>query len=626
MQPIQIDENELKNLVEADSKNLRNLSVVTLPNKVTGQAEQLKARFVDFVLNTERGLFYYLNTRYELIRHLFNLVKSQTNTKFDEIDDTSLEIKTNLNSEIRKREEEDEKLQSQITDEISRATTKENELDKFIKKEVSDRETAITNLLDGVVTNLNTFKKIATAINNDPNYFQTVKTERDQAIKQAIDDLVGGAGDALDTLKELADALGNDPNFVTTITALINTNKENIANEIKRATEAETSLQELINTTKEELNTSITTNTTNLEKKITDETSRATTKESELDQAIKAETSRATAKETAIEQSITNNVNTINETINTKIAQEVNDRNEAISTAITDLIGGSSTALDTLKELADALGNDPNFATTILEKLEDNKELIEAETSRATNKENELDTKITAINSTITNKINPTLVPATPEKMGFIIPGGEFDIDDTGYLTLYKEIKINSFSSSVTSKTIGDTVTSFNLSWSLSKVPTELIVNNDTITPPTQSGSKEYTGQNITSDKTFTIKVKDVKTTSYIISQTTINFYNKLFYGVSSSTTINNDFVLGLTNKSTNSRYGTYSVNAGTGEYIYFAFPSAFGTPIFKVGGLEGGFSLFKTLEVTFSNGYKQEFNIYKSTNTNLGNTSVEVS
>lgn len=41
----------------------------------------------------------------------------------------------------------------------------------------------------------------------------------------------------------------------------------------------------------------------------------------------------------------------------------------AISTAITNLINASPTALDTLKELATALGNDPNFATTVTNAL-----------------------------------------------------------------------------------------------------------------------------------------------------------------------------------------------------------------------------------------------------------------
>lgn len=43
-------------------------------------------------------------------------------------------------------------------------------------------------------------------------------------------------------------------------------------------------------------------------------------------------------------------------------AQEVAN---AIKAATDELIGGSSAALDTLRELADALGNDPNFATSV---------------------------------------------------------------------------------------------------------------------------------------------------------------------------------------------------------------------------------------------------------------------
>lgn len=42
---------------------------------------------------------------------------------------------------------------------------------------------------------------------------------------------------------------------------------------------------------------------------------------------------------------------------------------QAIKKAVDDLVNGSGTALDTLKELADALGNDPNFATTVGEAL-----------------------------------------------------------------------------------------------------------------------------------------------------------------------------------------------------------------------------------------------------------------
>lgn len=47
-------------------------------------------------------------------------------------------------------------------------------------------------------------------------------------------------------------------------------------------------------------------------------------------------------------------------------ADKIFDSIEAAKTAVKDeLVGGASAALDTLSELAAALGNDPNFATTL---------------------------------------------------------------------------------------------------------------------------------------------------------------------------------------------------------------------------------------------------------------------
>lgn len=49
---------------------------------------------------------------------------------------------------------------------------------------------------------------------------------------------------------------------------------------------------------------------------------------------------------------------------------KINDTIEAAKAAVkTDLIGGASEALDTFKELQEALGNDPTFATTVANSL-----------------------------------------------------------------------------------------------------------------------------------------------------------------------------------------------------------------------------------------------------------------
>lgn len=56
----------------------------------------------------------------------------------------------------------------------------------------------------------------------------------------------------------------------------------------------------------------------------------------------------------------------INDTSTSTSATWSSDKiNTSINNAVSALVNGAGTTLDTLKELADALGNDANFATTI---------------------------------------------------------------------------------------------------------------------------------------------------------------------------------------------------------------------------------------------------------------------
>ena len=79
-----------------------------------------------------------------------------------------------------------------------------------------------------------------------------------------------------------------------------------------------------------------------------------TTAKSSLVAAIN-EIAQASASATGIDDGVTSAASTWS---SNKISSE-------ISGAVSDLVGGAGAALDTLKELADALGNDPSFATTI---------------------------------------------------------------------------------------------------------------------------------------------------------------------------------------------------------------------------------------------------------------------
>ena len=68
-----------------------------------------------------------------------------------------------------------------------------------------------------------------------------------------------------------------------------------------------------------------------------------------------------------------------------------------------------------------------------------------------------------------------------------------------------------------------------------------------------------------------------------------------------------------------------FTVNAGAGQYIYYAIPAAWGTPTFFVGGFEGGFDLLSKFNFTNASGYTTSYNVYKSGNANLGQTTVNV-
>ena len=85
----------------------------------------------------------------------------------------------------------------------------------------------------------------------------------------------------------------------------------------------------------------------------------------------------------------------------TKVSQLENDlkyqTEEEVKQMISDLVDGADDALDTLKELAEALGNDPNFATTITNKLTDLRMALTEEVNRAKEAEAALGAEVAAV-------------------------------------------------------------------------------------------------------------------------------------------------------------------------------------------------------------------------------------
>lgn len=176
----------------------------------------------------------------------------------------------------------------------------------------------------------------------------------------------------------------------------------------------------------------------------------------------------------------------------------------------------------------------------------------------------------------------------------------------------YKPISISSFTASPTVAEMGSNV-NVALSWSLNKAATSQNIGGVPVT------GASYTMQNVTQNTTWQLNVSDGQTNAN--KTASIAFQNGVYYGVASDLSS----VTSLTKVLSGTKSRTITVNAGAGEYIIYAIPKRLGTVEFYVSGFEGGFDEPVEQDLTNESGYTEPYFVYKSTNANLGVTTVEV-
>ena len=191
---------------------------------------------------------------------------------------------------------------------------------------------------------------------------------------------------------------------------------------------------------------------------------------------------------------------------------------------------------------------------------------------------------------------------------------------------LYQPIVINTLTASPASAEKGSTVTSVTLSYAMNKAAQSMILDSVPISNTTQSGTIAQTGS-WTTTKTWTLTATDEKGYTCAAKTVSLSFLNNVIYGVAAMpSTINSAFVNGLATKTLSStRKRTISVNAGSGQLIWYCVPTGLGACTFSVGGFTGGFSNRVTVSVTNSSGYSENYYVYYSDNAGLGSTSVVI-
>lgn len=136
--------------------------------------------------------------------------------------------------------------------------------------------------------------------------------------------------------------------------------------------------------------------------------------------------------------------------------------------------------------------------------------------------------------------------------------------------------------------------------------------------------SKEATSHTITgeqdsyeSDTTksfdFTLTVQGVSPTDTDSATASMIFCYSTKYGVSENTTEFPELVDSVLLPTSE---GSYAMNAGANEYLWFAIPKDYSDIEFVVGGFSGGFDLI---------GEKDNYVYYRSTNKNLGSQTVQI-
>ena len=185
----------------------------------------------------------------------------------------------------------------------------------------------------------------------------------------------------------------------------------------------------------------------------------------------------------------------------------------------------------------------------------------------------------------------------------------------------YVAPKINSFTCSPNqlSYEIGQKVSSVVFNWEYNKE-----IAYQTLTDCDVSDLTVRTvvyDQEISTNKTFVLSCGDGQNSA--TASKAFTFSSRVHSGSASiPDTYDSAFILGLPGQLKGNKSGTYTVNVRNGQYFYIAMPQSYNNSselVGVAGGFETSFGLVSSVEHTNSSGYTCTYNIYKSTNSNLG-------
>lgn len=184
---------------------------------------------------------------------------------------------------------------------------------------------------------------------------------------------------------------------------------------------------------------------------------------------------------------------------------------------------------------------------------------------------------------------------------------------------------ISNLSNNIGTVEIGSTVSTVVLSWSLNKTMTTESISSPgpgSITPSLLTYS--IGGLSLTADQSFTVTVGDDINTD--AASTSVYFRRKRHWGVSATETPDSATIAALSGAEFSTSRAQSRGMSPSAEYLYFAWPSSFGTPSFTVNGLPVSGWIKTTISYTNPSGHTENYDIYRSQYLQTGTFTVVVS
>ncbi|WP_271814167.1 hypothetical protein [Clostridium beijerinckii] len=140
----------------------------------------------------------------------------------NKLQDAVVETQESLNNEINRATNAEKVLTDNLNAEILRAKSSENMLTNNLNSEVVRAKSAESVLTTNLDSEINRAKAKESSIDTElANRYTKDKVYTKDEVLQKISELINNAPNVLDTFKEIADALGNDPNFAATMTTML---------------------------------------------------------------------------------------------------------------------------------------------------------------------------------------------------------------------------------------------------------------------------------------------------------------------------------------------------------------------------------------------------------------------